>query len=829
MRYVPRHRLISLAITPLLLAACSGDDGRGDSATTAGSSATSDASTSSAASSSTTDATGGSGSGTDTATTSAGTSSTTAPSTTTETGTTGPITGTTGDPPPCGGCPPNFKCKYDTCIPDLGTCNTNDDCPGDSYCDADGECIPYGVPPDKINDPECVKQDVPEGVMPAIQCEWTGIADPNDKTKGSTLIYTTPIIADLNLDKDPDKLQPSIIVNTFEQIGGLGRIGTLRVFDGRTCTEQLRAGGADDPTDADRPAYAVPWAIADLDDDLAEGGHPELVGYHRMSANNDTALVSLYAFRVVWNGDTPDLERIWYGRDCGTETVLTFSNQNILNGPMIYDLDDDEFPEIIVGENVFDHDGCLLTKWDAAQANQMPAIADVDLDGTLDLVSQRRFATWDIGTTEWIDKPGFVPDAGNYSYVHIGAADFGLYTAINGKPIEELPEVAVLTVTGGFGTLRIQKLYGGAPVWGPIPVYKTGNPAANAGGPITISDFDGDGQPELASAGATHYTVYDPDCVKALMGQSPIERPGGKCERDPDQEAKNLPDGVLWVQPSQDLSSNVTGSSIFDFNGDGAAEAVYRDECYIRVYDGKSGKLLFSGPASSGTGMEYPTIADVDGDFATEIVVPRTAYNQCPAKDPLNPNSGPFAAKNGFVIYRDPMDRWANSRPVWNQHAYSITHVDEAAKVPKASLFENNWQVDGLNNLRQNTQGSTGKLQIADLTVELQDLGMLCDFMGGTKELVAEVCNRGTNPVVDGVIVHFLETTDINQGVDQAMVVCEAKTTKLLKPGDCETVACTADLMGGGNIYVDVDPDDQIADCHPGNNLGADALGLCPG
>lgn len=198
MRYVPRHRLLSLAMTPLLLTACSGDDGRGDSATTAGGSATSDASTSSAASSSTTDATGGSGSGTDTATTSAGTSSTTAPSTTTETGTTGPITGTTGDPPPCGGCPPNFKCKYDTCIPDLGTCNTNDDCPGDSYCDADGECIPYGVPPDKINDPECVKQDVPEGVMPAIQCEWTGIADPNDKTKGSTLIYTTPIIADLN-------------------------------------------------------------------------------------------------------------------------------------------------------------------------------------------------------------------------------------------------------------------------------------------------------------------------------------------------------------------------------------------------------------------------------------------------------------------------------------------------------------------------------------------------------------------------------------------------------------------------------------------------------
>src|SRR5690606_16595561 len=122
-----------------------------------------------------------------------------------------------------------------------------------------------------------------------------------------------------------------------------------------------------------------------------------------------------------------------------------------------------------------------------------------------------------------------------------------------------------------------------------------------------------------------------------------------------EQEAKNLPDGVLWVQPSQDLSSNITGSSIFDFNGDGAAEAVYRDECYIRVYDGRTGTVLFSAPASSGTGNEYPAIVDVDGDFATEIVVPRTNYNSCPKPDPLYPNSGEFVARPGFVIYRDPL------------------------------------------------------------------------------------------------------------------------------------------------------------------------------
>ena len=66
-------------------------------------------------------------------------------------------------------------------------------------------------------------------------------------------------------------------------------------------------------------------------------------------------------------------------------------------------------------------------------------------------------------------------------------------------------------------------------------------------------------------------------------------------------------------------------------------------------------------------------------------------------------------------------------------------------------------------------------------------------------------------------------------GVEDAVVVCQALTTKLLLPGECEIVVCNAELKGGGNIFVDVDPEDIIADCHPGNNLGAGALGICPG
>ena len=56
---------------------------------------------------------------------------------------------------------------------------------------------------------------------------------------------------------------------------------------------------------------------------------------------------------------------------------------------------------------------------------------------------------------------------------------------------------------------------------------------------------------------------------------------------------------LKWQSTTQDGSSNVTGSSVFDFEGDGKAEVVYNDECYFRVYNGADGMVLFETPSSS--------------------------------------------------------------------------------------------------------------------------------------------------------------------------------------------------------------------------------------
>ena len=561
-----------------------------------------------------------------------------------------------GDAGDCGGetCPDSYNCRYDTCVPDLGTCDDYDDCPGDSYCDANGECIPYGVPPEVINDPDCQRSDPPDGVEPTVQCEWLG-PDSTDPTVNSVNVYTAPMVADLNLDNDPGKLQPSIVLTTFEGING-ARIGTLRIFDGRTCEEQIRVGDAEN-----RPGYGTQWAIADLDGDVPSGGRPEIIGMHNTGDTNASPLY-LYALGLDVQGGQASASRLWYGRLCESsgDTPVPILANTANFGPGVWDLNDDGVPEILVDEMVFDAGGCLLntaTALSYLQHGPMSAIADVDLDGAPDLVRFDKIASWNEATTEWETKSWFTPDAAHKAG-HVAVVDLGAYSQLPGQAApNQLPEVVVVSAAStefnpnSTGSIRVQAL-DGTVVWGPVELYHDAGVAGGHGGPPTASDFDGDGQVEFAAAANQYYAVYDPDCVAALNGASPPERPGGTCNRAP--AMASLPDGILWAQPSQDFSSSGTGSSIFDFDGNGAGEAVYGDECYVRVYEGASGEVIYSAPASSGTGFELPVIADVDGDFATEIVVARSVGPDCPSPDPLFPNSPEFIKQGGFAILRDP-------------------------------------------------------------------------------------------------------------------------------------------------------------------------------
>jgi len=89
---------------------------------------------------------------------------------------------------------------------------------------------------------------------------------------------------------------------------------------------------------------------------------------------------------------------------------------------------------------------------------------------------------------------------------------------------------------------------------------------------------------------------------------------------------------VLWRKQIQEQTSGTTGTTIYDFNGDGKDEVVYRDEQFLYIINGVDGSVFWSTKCLSWTYMEYPIVADVDGDGATEICVSCKTVNSVSSK-----------------------------------------------------------------------------------------------------------------------------------------------------------------------------------------------------
>jgi hypothetical protein len=669
-------------------------------------------------------------------------------------------------------CAANEVCALGTtCAHSQPPCATNDDCLFDSYCDA-GQCIPYGLPSDHINDATCINDVDIGAIVPSEQCRWTG-PPAGDSHPNYFHVMATPVVVDFNFDSDPKTLSPSVVFTSFPTAGSYQNPGILRVISGNDCSQQWSFAEAGDTTMS--PASV---AVGDLDAD----GHPEIVAVHSSGG--------LIAFRFDPAAKT--FTRYWRSGACpnnmGPPTVPdTTGGADKWNGPSIHDLDDDGKPEIIYGATVYRADGCMVENalpFPVYSKGVVPVIADVDEDGKMELVLGNGIHEWNAASATWSAEAyfkGAVPH-GQVAVAELG--DFPL-ASFGGQ---DRPEIVVVSA----GQVRVQTLEGTV-VFGPVAI-----PGGGTGGPPTIADFDGDGRREFASAGGSQYVVFDFDC---LAGGDPVKC-GGQAPGT----------GILWAQPSKDASSNVTGSSVFDFDYDGKAEAVYADECYLRVYDGTTGTVIYSVARSSGTTYENPVIVDVDGDYHTEIVSAVNDYAalNCPATDPLFPGAS-FSPNHGIVILRDEQERWAASRPVWNQHAYAVTHVGEHGEIPKTSSVALNWKDAKLNNFRQNVQGNLEALGQPDLTAG-GDVGAV-KCQGPIATIEAKVCNRGTLPMVSGTEVTFYD------GSVQGPELCTAQIPVALAVSECTIVSCMADIGEKTlDIYVLVDPKSQTLECHEKNN-----------
>jgi hypothetical protein len=147
------------------------------------------------------------------------------------------------------------------------------------------------------------------------------------------------------------------------------------------------------------------------------------------------------------------------------------------------------------------------------------------------------------------------------------------------------------------------------------------------------------------------------------------------CLFNTDLRAYNLPvdfapDSTLSLAWNRSVNENYgrTGITLFDFNQDGQAELVYRDEVELRIINGTNGSDRTTFSCTSATTWEYPIVANVDDDIAAEIIV-----------------AGNVTNGGKMYIYKSATDaqRWAPARKVWNQYAYNVVNVSDSLTIPQ--------------------------------------------------------------------------------------------------------------------------------------------------
>jgi len=772
------------------------------------------------------------------------------------------------DPPPPD-CMKNEDCPTDAayvCTVDKkcgkikkDPCTLQSDCQADTYCCGStcridmmdhGVCIPANVPPGA----PCLGTVKPGVFSPGLQCEWPAMSLGASELPGHVQVLGSPMVA--NLPEASMNGSAAIVFVSGNQSQGevLGNdpnsYGVIRILRGRDCALIETIGDA-----ANYPLRqsAAP-ALGDLDGD----GAIDIV------ARLNTGGVA--AFR--WNGTKYD--RMWTGAATGGDV----SAAQVWDGPSIHDLDNDGKPEVLLRGAVYNGQtgavldpGALIGGVHIPYNGLIPVVGDLDRDGKVELIaitSTSEVTTFNWTNGKWADNLMTFRVAASS---HFAYADFGTpgtsAAQFDFKHLDGIAEIVGVEDNGG--DVVIYTLSGQL-------VFRVGT--ADRGGPPVIGDMDNDGFPEIGVAGKTHFWVLDPDCMTAGAAG---------CQGM----------GVRWSQPSQDASSAQTGASIFDFDGDGQAEVVYADECFLRVYDGKTGDVKYSAYRRSITYYENPVIADVNNDDGTKIVVnsndaggvtcPTGTFPTRPYIDPLhkgvlcdvdadcptgttcgmgycrcitacgtdpnlacadppagtpgtgktcravNPNS---ATQHGIRVLKDRLNRWASSRPMWNQHAYSITNITDKGVIPQTSQWVQNFDPVNnphLNNYRQNRQGASGFEDLPDITGRFANT-QPCVLGGATGYIVqATVCNRGKRAVPIAMPATFYDGDPKNGG----KVLCTVYTDGPVPTNNaCKLVGCpVSGDIAGKTIFVVVNDDGMggrgTVECRYDNNSDQTTVGAC--
>lgn len=711
-------------------------------------------------------------------------------------------------------CPFGRLCLNNECVQPGSFCVDNYDCPSDAwYCETNMNiCLP--LPEGEL----CQGEPDFTAIEPVLEWYWRGTSYLGKEYTDS---MASPIIGDVNGDGIPDVVVVLFHLNLYNSdsiivvLNGAG--------DGAGGGEILFTIPSDQDPSAPKPFGGSSVALANFDDD------PGLEIVYNVQGGG---------VRIADNDGIGDVcDRTQYPA-CTGARFSGGSMRHIHGGPSVADVDHDGMPDVIIACHVMngrDISNPSLDFVNSSECGRNTAIADLNTDGKLEVIDAAHAITIDPAI------PGGVPFWTSNNAVpssFVAVADI----------IPEIPGPEVVNIYNNFYLIDGQT---GQVLIGPggtladitVPIPGTGN-----GGAPTVADFDGDGLPEISTAGRAAYVVYDPDCF------DPPLRTGGQCN-------SNRTDLILWETPTQDLSSSMTGSSVFDFQGDGAAEVLYNDECFFHIYDGQTGAELVSPmiPSSTGTLAEYPLVADVDGDGNAEMIIVSNKYavaglncraawkaagipaetlcalTDCTPGDPCTGGSGGTCTGDyicdatgtcqlpggtmGVRVYGDANDRWVRTRPVWNQFNYHVTNITFASGLWDVPLYEeHSWLT--YNNYRQNVQGGA-LFPVPDLMATLQVAARCPD----TVNLSAVIFNNGSAGAAAGATVSFYRTD-----VDPPELIETVLTSGIILPGGWERVNT---VYQGGETGVEmtftavVNEGSVLEECSDSNNSSSAGPIMC--
>lgn len=450
------------------------------------------------------------------------------------------------------------------------------------------------------------------GIAAEVEWTWAG----SDILPEYDRSLGTPLVIDVVGEGEPALIFVTFRPDPAAARGGLDD-GVIRAVFGDDGVEIFTAGSPD------APVSAGPMAAGDIDLD----GRPEIVATWMRPIGSPVVRFEYGLAAFEHDGAAK-----WRTGALGTIDRAAFIPHH---GPVIADLDRDGQPEVVMGATALDSSGDVLwrgTGFVTADPNSFARgiVLDINADGGQEVLADGHAFSKD-GALLW-RFGSFFPSPEDHGFHAAADLDGDAY-----------PE-PVWVAKGRVHTMH----HTGAAGWRfdlPTPASPAGDLSPTGGGPPAIGDADGDGQVEIGVATSDRYVLVNADGSPAW--------------------SRSISDG-----------SNVSSSTMFDFDGDGAWEIIHADATAVRILDGRDGTALWTFARASAPGTHFPIVVDIDGDGSAEIIDNGDPLGEPPLGEPLGP-----------IVFGAPAgSAWPGTRALWNQHAYHVDHVRDDGSIPPDQL-----------------------------------------------------------------------------------------------------------------------------------------------